>query len=589
MPERVSGGGIQPSTSAKGTMMTSSPLSGPGIPEDRRDPRVDRSAAAVRRRTGARPATRIATCALTATFALTTVGGALPAFADDEPAPAVTHEVDETAVAGAVPARLWELPLPMTATVPALATKDEPADGSQDVSVVVPEAAPAVGSGAAARPATAPATRADDEVVTVELANPGDRSSTVGDGANLTFTATASDGGPVVYTARGLPTRAWLEPTTGRLLGPITEAGVFDVQVTARHASGASDTVSFRWTVTAAPAVTVELDHPGDQANEVGDGVDLPVVASTSDGRGVTYRAQDLPDGLAIDRLTGVISGTTASAGTFSATVTADHRVASVTDSVTFEWRVDEAPAADVTVDLQHPGDQRSTIGQPVELEVSATASDDGTVIFAEEGLPDGLSLDAASGVITGVPTVAEYFLVKLDATHVDSGASDSTVFAWDITADEAEPAVTISFAADAVGSRSHRVGDVIDHSVAASASNAEPLVYRAAGLPGGLEIDAASGRITGTLTTPGEFTVEVTAVEPGSRASEVATFDWTVGQAHVAPVVAADPAKPAATLPATLPATGASGPLGLIATGAGAMVAAGAALMVAARRRVTQ
>ena len=57
---------------------------------------------------------------------------------------------------------------------------------------------------------------------------------------------------------------------------------------------------------------------------------------------------------------------------------------------------------------VDNPGDQSSTTGSTVSLQVVATPVTPGDVLqFAAAGLPAGLSLDASSGQITGQPTAA--------------------------------------------------------------------------------------------------------------------------------------------------------------------------------------
>src|SRR5205807_1980829 len=73
----------------------------------------------------------------------------------------------------------------------------------------------------------------------------------------------------------------------------------------------------------------------------------LQVEATDSAGYSLSYAATGLPDGLALDPQTGLISGTVAddavSSAAYSVTVTADDGVGEST-SLTFLWRVNVSP-----------------------------------------------------------------------------------------------------------------------------------------------------------------------------------------------------------------------------------------------------
>jgi subtilisin-like proprotein convertase family protein len=81
---------------------------------------------------------------------------------------------------------------------------------------------------------------------------------------------------------------------------------------------------------------------------------------------------------------------------------------------------------------LANPGNQSHLVGSAVTLNLSATDADGDTMTYAESGLPAGLSLDTASGAITGSPTTANSYPVTVSV-------SDGTVivqqnFTWTVT-----------------------------------------------------------------------------------------------------------------------------------------------------------
>jgi hypothetical protein len=79
------------------------------------------------------------------------------------------------------------------------------------------------------------------------------------------------------------------------------------------------------------------------QPNQTGDAVNLQIVATDAAGYTLSYSASNLPDGLDIDPVLGVISGTiaddAASTKAYDVTVLVDDGVGETT-SVTFPWMV---------------------------------------------------------------------------------------------------------------------------------------------------------------------------------------------------------------------------------------------------------
>ena len=85
------------------------------------------------------------------------------------------------------------------------------------------------------------------------------------------------------------------------------------------------------------------------------------------------------------------------------------------------------------TVTLTNPGTQAGTVGTAVSLQIHATDSASGqTLSYAASGLPAGLSVNAASGVISGTPTAANTYTVTITVSDT-TGASASATFTWTI------------------------------------------------------------------------------------------------------------------------------------------------------------
>lgn len=81
------------------------------------------------------------------------------------------------------------------------------------------------------------------------------------------------------------------------------------------------------------------------------------------------------------------------------------------------------------TVTVANPGAQASTAGTAASLQIAASDSASGqTLAYAATGLPTGLSINSATGLISGTPTKVGTFTAAVQATDT-TGASGSATF----------------------------------------------------------------------------------------------------------------------------------------------------------------
>lgn len=98
-------------------------------------------------------------------------------------------------------------------------------------------------------------------------------------------------------------------------------------------------------------------------------------------------------------------------------------------------------------------------------------------------------------------------------------------------------------------GNQSSIAGNPVSLQLSGSDPAGQPVSYGVTALPPGLALTPATGRISGTPTTPGSYLV--TAVVSDGVLSDSETFTWTVA----APTVAGDTSAPVITI--TVPTTG--------------------------------
>ena len=281
----------------------------------------------------------------------------------------------------------------------------------------------------------------------VNLANPLDQDNLDGDTVIVPIYATDSAGHSLSYSATGLPTGVSINSSTGVMAGMVSstdDAGSpYSVVVTATDSVGAKASTSFNWEID--PLVTVL--NPGDQTNCEGDPVSLVVQAFDSAGNTLTYSASNLPSGLSIDTSTGLISGTVTGAGEsapYSVTVAATD--GSIAVSQSFSWSIGP-------INIVNPGDQSNLDGDAVSLALRGAASNPGTDTFAYSVnvLPDGLTFNTATGVVSGTisdgaETSSPY---SVTVTYIDETAqtSASQTFAWYVQAPAAFNATVVTSA----------------------------------------------------------------------------------------------------------------------------------------------
>jgi hypothetical protein len=220
------------------------------------------------------------------------------------------------------------------------------------------------------------------------------------------------DSDALTYAVTGLPAGLTFNPTTGQITGTLAVGaknggvnGVYSITVTVTDEQGATHSRSFLLTVVNDPPVVVG-PPPNVSAN---DGqtisIDLSGYFTDPDGDALSFSATGLPPGLAIDPVTGRITGTLSSAASqqspYMITVRATDPAG---QSVTVQFTL---TATNQPVDLVNPiPDQVGVDGQTISISLAAFFADRGPdgdqLRFTATGLPPGLTLNPLTGVISG-------------------------------------------------------------------------------------------------------------------------------------------------------------------------------------------
>ncbi len=324
---------------------------------------------------------------------------------------------------------------------------------------------------------------------------------TEGTAGTFTVTATGSPK-PTLAESGTLPAGVSFTPGTGVLAGTPTATGTFPITFTATNGVGSPATQSFTLSVLGFHISTTSLPN-----GTVG--VPYSVQLQTLGGTGPYKwkKTAKLPTGLSISS-TGLLSGTPSSkaVGTQSVGVTVTSNKTS-TASATLPLTVDEAPVITSSNAVSFDDNTASSF--------TATSTGFPAPSYTETGaLPTGVTLSSA-GVLSGTPVLpgspanTTVFPITIRANNgIGSPGSQSfslTVFAPLVITTTSLP--------------SGAPGAAYSGQLAAAGGLTPYKWKKLSSLPKGLKLNAATGAITGTLSTKAApstnpITVEVTCKE---------------------------------------------------------------------------
>jgi uncharacterized protein (TIGR03437 family) len=151
---------------------------------------------------------------------------------------------------------------------------------------------------------------------------------------------------------------------------------------------------------------------------------------------------------------------------------------------------------------------------------------------WAATGLPAGLSIAIATGIVSGTPTSASGSPYSVTVTVTDSTGKTASM-AYSLTVGTG---VTITGPASLPVAT---LGAAYTSTTITAAGGSGVYTWSATGLPAGLSIGASTGAITGTPTgtTSGTATVVVTVTDTSSNTASK-TYSLTVNQPSGSPVI---------------------------------------------------
>lgn len=338
-------------------------------------------------------------------------------------------------------------------------------------------------------------------------------------GAAYTQALSASGGAgthTVAITAGTLP--AGLSFANGAITGTPTQAGTFNLTLTATDANGQTASQAYALTI-AAPNLALT---PGAGALTVTYAAPFSQAFTASGGTGSYSYALGgaLPAGLTFSN--GTLSGTPTVSGSFPITVTATDTVAtggaapfSIVQNYTIAIAAPTIALAQTTLPV-------ATAGAPYSATLSASGAVAPYRYRLQSGtLPTGLTLSQA-GVITGTPTAAGTFALVIEVTDANgqTGTAPVTLTVGNATITVTPTQLPGAIRGIAYSQQLTAAGGVAPYSFAVTSGS----------LPVGLTL-SAQGLLSGTATTDTgtSFTVTVTDSTGGTRSTTAVNYTLSV------------------------------------------------------------
>ncbi len=314
---------------------------------------------------------------------------------------------------------------------------------------------------------------------------------------------------PFTFGADGLPDGLSVNYTNGLISGIPSVFGAFNITL---YATNIAQTATGSLALAIADDIPV-IVSPTNAVGKQGFLLTYPIVATNDPA---WFNAGPLPLGMNVDNASGIISGIPLVYGLFSVTIDVSNAYGAASQIVTFDI-TNGSPI--ITGALTKTGKQ----GVAFSYTIKATNN---PATYSAAPLPEGLSIDPNSGVISGVPLVFGTFAVTISSYNMFG--SDSKTLTVNIST--GAPAITSALTATAPEE------GLLNYTIKA---NNSPTSFWATGLPFGANMNTNTGAITGIPIYAGSYSVQLYAANAWGVGT--ATLQLTVDNKTITGLAIAD------------------------------------------------
>ncbi|MXX65794.1 MAG: hypothetical protein F4Z40_01990, partial [Chloroflexi bacterium] len=329
--------------------------------------------------------------------------------------------------------------------------------------------------------------------------------------------------GTYSYSISGAPSGITINKDSGRITGKPAQSGAFTIRVEVQEVPPNGGIIGSAAPIRGSRSFKMYVQtplsiKPISNVRATKDQVITAIrVKASGDHTPYTYAISGAPSGIRINSSSGRITGRPTQTGAFTITVTVTDAEAG-TASTAFTMTVSDpvpsltiASISDVTVT------QNAAI---TAIQVSASGGQT-PYTYSISDAPSGIAIHSSSGSITGTPTKAGTFNVTVTVTDAH-GRTGKRNFSMTVNASTLVSALTVAEISDiSVKISAVQTNDPITPIQVSASGGQTPYEYALSSTPAtgsGLTIGSSSGRITGTPTKAGTFTLTVKVTDKANK-----------------------------------------------------------------------